>query len=1371
MGSAGEPASHPRVRATRGGDLYIESGVREDPDWGFARNLQVLLKDGLLEFSASVFDVQFATPRGILHGPNRDYHWQGLLVGPLDGRIYRALDGLHYAPLEGGPIYPRSVRVWRARAQYLYSDRGGGTYSVEFALRQGGGVGRLSVRASRPTLFVPLLDLRDAESPSAPDYRGVEVDASGPRASASITSGSAPFPLRLRWSGGSAPLGIWTDWVYKLGDGFRRLEGGSVRFAPSSRAVYAPLALESSDGRLDVEVPLPPALTRARAARCGPGIEGRLRDLAGSLDAPPGVAEAIALRISRLASFGIPGGAAYYPEAGAMWFRRPWSRDIVEGLRWNLKTYLALGCGDWLSAVILELLRSAMEGGGLRVLPGSREYASDAFPQLLNVAVSAALATGSSGLLAAASRAAEAAASALRRGFSGCVLGDGLVLCPASSSWIDVVLREGGGRWPSRLPRDWMGSSDPSGLYALVEVNALYIESYGALASALRAAGEAVPAGAAGLLEELSGGYGERFRAPGRLPPLTIDPSTGRSDWTAGSPAVEAMAVLRGTLHTIEDLSGAWAQVEPLIWRRRMVVLGDGEAPFGIAARDVERVPYLGDAEYHGYVLWPRDTPYLMEYMRSLSMDVDGILLNNLDHMLAEGALGYSSELFSAPLGGNPSPSGASGNPVPVKNPAQYWSHWCDPYLERYWRGTRERRGEAQGPPPRHAPDGRGGGGERRGPGVGGQAFAGRRAPRGPRARGAGREAGLPVEVRRQALPHAAGRDIGDLDLELGHAPEADNDILGASRARRGPGGGRGPARPRGRGAPPRLGLRRAPAGDPLPGGDNGEGQHQHGLGGAGVDGGLRPRDLRAHGRRPGPLRDLGGRGVRVGGVHPGVRREAVAGRPADLLGGRLLPGRRGPAVRRDQGPRDEVRSRVGPGRRALPPGAHEGEVRARGPPGQDPAGRVPGGDGLRAGRLPGGWAQVRVLHLSWEYPPRIVGGLSRHVYGLSRALAAMGAEVVVITLESPGVPDSEVSGNLEVVRVRASGYPSPDFPAWVHQFNLRMVEAALDAGDFDIVHAHDWLSASAGIALKHALRRPLISTIHSTECGRRGGIRDELQRHIAEMEWWLAYESWRVIACSRYMMRELGGCLGVPADKVDVIPNGFTPLAQPGADRASIRRRYAADGERMVLFVGRMVHEKGVSVLVDAALELLRRRWDLKFVLAGDGPLRPVLQRRVEEAGLARKFYFLGFVSDEELAELYAAADVAAFPSTYEPFGIVALEAMSMGRPVVVSDVGGFSEVVEHGVSGLKVPCCDPGALASAISWLVDHPEEASRMGAEGARIARERYSWDALAGRTMETYRRVLAEYERSGWRARTCARARPGGAGPARRGTGTL
>jgi len=671
----------PKVYLTNGGDVYVESGVDEDPDWDFARNLQVVLKNGPMEYSTSVFDATVGTSRGILHGANRDFSWQGLLVGPTDNRIYRTLDAVYYAPLDGASLRPSSVKSWRTSVEYLYSDDRDRTYKVDVSLRVDGRIGRLAVRASRPTLFMPLFDLRDAEVESRPRY---SVEAQ--EGSAFVSSDAAPFAVHLTWKGQSSRDDLWTDWVYKLGDGFRYVDGGAVRFVKRSAHLYSPIAIESQDGSLDVEVPL--QSQRRNVERCGSRLNERMKLIASSLSAPPGILEAIALRINRLASFGVPVDSIYRPEAGSMWFRRPWIRDLVEGLRWNSLTYVdALRCGKWFSDLILGLLESAVEEGGLRAVAGSGDYASDAFPQLLNVASSAYALTGSADVLSAASRVADAAASALRTGFSGCRLHDGLVICPADSSWIDVRYYLDGTPWPARLPIGWSGSADPSGLYALVEVNALYLESYSRLIGSLRSANLPVPDRVEGLVGELSDGYRRRFYSPGSLPPLTYDPSTGRLDATRGSPAVEALAILRGIIYSDGDLSGAWPQVEGITWSRRMKVLGEGSAPFGIVARDVERRPYLGDAEYHGYVVWPRDTPYLLEVMGALSRDVEGVLVNNLDHMLAEGAVGYSSELFSAPIGGNPSPGEASGNPVPVKNPAQYWSHWCDPYLEHYgWR-------------------------------------------------------------------------------------------------------------------------------------------------------------------------------------------------------------------------------------------------------------------------------------------------------------------------------------------------------------------------------------------------------------------------------------------------------------------------------------------------------------------------------------------------------------------------------------------------------------------------------------------------------------------------------------------------------------
>ncbi|MEM1901523.1 MAG: glycosyltransferase family 4 protein [Candidatus Nezhaarchaeales archaeon] len=392
----------------------------------------------------------------------------------------------------------------------------------------------------------------------------------------------------------------------------------------------------------------------------------------------------------------------------------------------------------------------------------------------------------------------------------------------------------------------------------------------------------------------------------------------------------------------------------------------------------------------------------------------------------------------------------------------------------------------------------------------------------------------------------------------------------------------------------------------------------------------------------------------------------------------------------------------------------------------------------------------MKVLMFSWEYPPRIIGGLARHVYWLSKALARRGVEVTVITLDYPETPRVEHERNLKIIRVSSYGYQSSDFASWVHQFNLNMIEAALEE-DASIIHVHDWLTAVAGITLKHLLRRPLIATFHSTEHGRRqGSIVEAMQSHIHAIEWWLAYESWKIIVCSNYMKYELRNSLGVPEDKIVVIPNGVHLVEVPHAvDVYQVRRRYAEDWEKLVLFVGRMVYEKGVHVLVDAALSLLSRRQDVKFVIVGEGPMRKELMDKAYRSGFGHKFYFTGFIEDLELHELYRSCDVAVFPSLYEPFGIVALEALMAGKPVIVSDVGGLSEIVINGVNGLKVPPGDVHALSSAIEYLIGNPEVMRAMGENGAKIAREVYSWDTIAEKTLNLYLQVLQEYENNPWK----------------------
>lgn len=400
----------------------------------------------------------------------------------------------------------------------------------------------------------------------------------------------------------------------------------------------------------------------------------------------------------------------------------------------------------------------------------------------------------------------------------------------------------------------------------------------------------------------------------------------------------------------------------------------------------------------------------------------------------------------------------------------------------------------------------------------------------------------------------------------------------------------------------------------------------------------------------------------------------------------------------------------------------------------------------------------MRVLMLTWEYPPRVVGGISRHVYDLSQALAAGGVNVDVITCEHPDTPEFEEDGTLRVHRLPVP--QSNDFVHWVHNLNA-VTEVKADEillglkgknnGSWQepiVIHAHDWLSEFAGKNIKHKHRLPLVATIHATEHGRNRGIHTDHQRYIHGVEWELCYEAWRVICCSHYMKDEIGRVLEVPHDKMDIIPNGIDPSKfDIEFDRAEFRSWFARPEEKIVFFVGRMVPEKGVQVLIRAIPEILPAYEDVKFVIVGGGD-KSHLVKLAEELGVSHKVFFTGYIDDETLLRLYKVIDVAVYPSLYEPFGIVALEAMAAKVPVVVSDVGGLREVVDHGVTGLSAWSDNPDALAWAILQILKNPYSARMMAENAYRKVMEQFNWRRIADQTAGVYERVWSEYEASDW-----------------------
>ncbi|HEY8531603.1 MAG TPA: glycosyltransferase family 4 protein [Limnochorda sp.] len=395
----------------------------------------------------------------------------------------------------------------------------------------------------------------------------------------------------------------------------------------------------------------------------------------------------------------------------------------------------------------------------------------------------------------------------------------------------------------------------------------------------------------------------------------------------------------------------------------------------------------------------------------------------------------------------------------------------------------------------------------------------------------------------------------------------------------------------------------------------------------------------------------------------------------------------------------------------------------------------------------------LRVLMLSWEYPPRVIGGLARAVCGLSRALVARGAEVTVLTLGEGGSPFREEDRGVEVIRVR-TGFPSTQelIPTVTH-FNFDLIQAALPLMErpFDLIHAHDWLVAYAARTLKHGYRLPLVATLHATEHGRNQGLHTPLQRYIHDMEWTLTYEAWRVILCSEAMREEACRLFNLPGDKALVLPNGIEPdevMVPEGEDLAAFRLAHAAPDQPMILAMGRLVPEKGFHVLLDAFRLVLERTLKAKLVIAGEGPQRRALEEQAARLGIAQHVYFKGFVNDPVRNRLLRVADVAVFPSLYEPFGIVALEAMMAGLPVVAARSGGLAEVVEHGETGLLVPPDDAGALADALVPLLVSPGLREHLGRKGQERARSRFGWTRVAERTLELYTRVLEERRQVRW-----------------------
>jgi glycosyltransferase involved in cell wall biosynthesis len=395
----------------------------------------------------------------------------------------------------------------------------------------------------------------------------------------------------------------------------------------------------------------------------------------------------------------------------------------------------------------------------------------------------------------------------------------------------------------------------------------------------------------------------------------------------------------------------------------------------------------------------------------------------------------------------------------------------------------------------------------------------------------------------------------------------------------------------------------------------------------------------------------------------------------------------------------------------------------------------------------------MKILVLTWEFPPRLVGGIARHVAELYPELVKQGHEIHLITVEFGQAPRFEVVDGVHVHRVAITKHD--DFFQWVSAMNESMGQHGgklmLEEGGFDVIHAHDWLVGDAAIALKHHFKTPMVATIHATEYGRHSGIFNAVQQYVHDKEKVLAHEAWRVIVCTNFMRREVEQTLCTPWDKIDVVYNGIRrekKQLDPEFDYWQFRRQFALDDEKIVYYVGRMTHEKGVAGLIAAAPKILHEmNQRVKFIFIGGGHTEH-LKQQAKGVGIWDRCYFAGFMPDQDLDRFQTIADCAVFPSLYEPFGIVALESFAARVPVVVSDAGGFPEVVRHGRTGIVTWVNNSESIAWGILEVLRRPEFARSLVNNAYEDLARRFDWGKLAQQTEAVFGRVLHEREQVEW-----------------------
>ncbi len=433
----------------------------------------------------------------------------------------------------------------------------------------------------------------------------------------------------------------------------------------------------------------------------------------------------------------------------------------------------------------------------------------------------------------------------------------------------------------------------------------------------------------------------------------------------------------------------------------------------------------------------------------------------------------------------------------------------------------------------------------------------------------------------------------------------------------------------------------------------------------------------------------------------------------------------------------------------------------------------------------------MKVLMFGWEFPPHISGGLGTACLGLTKAMLRQGVDIIFVVPRAYGDEDQsqmqlvgassirvkinqyhfgeELTSkknhqNIQYVTIGANLVPYVTEEEYYDLINNRVtvdrqfkVHSSSDTGtidlrggyggglmnevkgyayiaeeiarkfDFDVIHAHDWMTYDAGIAAKRVSGKPLVVHVHATEFDRSGMNVNQI---VYDMERRGMHNADKVLTVSNLTRSTVVNHYGVDESKVTTVYNGVEAIAA----KANLHFEKAS-GDKIVTFLGRITYQKGPEYFLEAAAKVLQRKKNVKFVMAGSGDMLEKMMWRAAELGISKNFFFTGFLRGDDVIHMLSISDVYVMPSVSEPFGISPLEAMRSNVPVIISKQSGVAEVLKHAI---KVDFWDIDSMADAIYGIISY-DALPQMFKENAKKEADSIKWDNAAKRIKEVYKNL--------------------------------